>query len=85
MLLPIFLQKNILQGMSLFYGTTDVPVLDFWWHLPRVLKPGWIPHLHASAPVYNGFFRFTSGTTTADLLTGSQAFFNPHTCIYKHL
>ena len=24
-----------------FYGTTDTPILDFWWRLPWVSKPGW--------------------------------------------
>ena len=28
---------------SFFFGTTDTPVLDFWWCLPWVSKPGWIP------------------------------------------
>ena len=26
-------------------GFTDTPVLDFWWHLPWVSKPGWINSL----------------------------------------
>ena len=29
--------------MNPFCGATDTPVLDFWWHLPWVSKPGWIP------------------------------------------
>ena len=28
-----------------FCGATDTPVLDFWWHMPWVSKPGWIPLL----------------------------------------
>ena len=31
--------------MSPFRGATDTPVLDFWWCLPWVSKPGWIPCL----------------------------------------
>ena len=31
------------------------------------------PHLCASSPACNGFFRFTSGVTAADLLTASMA------------
>ena len=31
--------------MSPFCGATDTPVLDFWWCLPWVSKPGWIPRL----------------------------------------
>ena len=30
---------------SPFLGATDTPVLDFWWHLPWVSKPGSIPFL----------------------------------------
>ena len=30
-----------------FCGTTDIPVLDFWWCLPWVSKPGWIPCMHS--------------------------------------
>ena len=57
--------------MSNFCGATDTPVLDFWWHLPWVSKPGWIPCFCASSPAHNGFLRFTSGPTPADLLTVS--------------
>ena len=34
---------KIFGGHKSFFGTTDTPVLDFWWHLPWVVKPGWIP------------------------------------------
>ena len=37
-----FLERN-LEDISPVYGVTDTPVLVFWWHLPWVLKPGWIP------------------------------------------
>ena len=33
------------DDMSHFSGATDTPVLDFWWHLPWVSKPEWIPSL----------------------------------------
>ena len=59
--------------MNPFCGASDTPVLDFWWHLPWVSKPGWIPHLHALLPVCNEFLRFTSGATPADLLVANMA------------
>ena len=59
--------------MNLFCGDTITPVLDFWWRRPGVSKPGWIPHLHAFLPACNGFFRFTSGATPADILTASMS------------
>ena len=37
-----------------------------------VSKPGWISRLPASSPARNGFLRFTSGVTPADLLTASM-------------
>ena len=48
------------------------PVLDFYWRLPWSSKSWWIPCLHASLPVCNGFSRFTS--------------FDSRTCarLYKH-
>ena len=64
--------KKILEDMSPFRGTTDTPVLDFWWRLPWVSMPGWIPCLHALSPAHNGFPRFTSGATPADPLTASM-------------
>ena len=30
-----------LEDISPFYGSTDTPVLDFWWRLPWVSKPWW--------------------------------------------
>ena len=59
--------------MSPFCDATDTPHLDFCWCRPWVSKSGWIPCLHASSPVFNGFIRFTSGATPADLLTASIA------------
>ena len=34
---------KFLEDTSAFYGVTDTPVLDFWWRLPWVSKPVWIP------------------------------------------
>ena len=36
---------KFLEDISPFRGATDTPILDFWWRLPRVSKPGWIPSL----------------------------------------
>ena len=38
----------ILEDISPFCGATDIAVLDFWWRLPRVSKPGWISRLLAN-------------------------------------
>ena len=59
--------------MEVFCGATDTPVFDFWWHLPWVSKPGWIPCLCAPSPVWDKFIKFTSGATPADLLAASMA------------
>ena len=45
---------KLLEDMSIFCGATDIPVLDFWWRLPWVSEPGWIPRLRASSPTHNG-------------------------------
>ena len=65
-----------------FYGAIDAPIFDFWWYLPWVSKPRWIPHFCALSPACNVFFRFTSGATSADLLVSSMVVesFEPHTC-----
>ena len=43
---------------------------DRWYPRVRIFgdKAQWIPHLHVLFPVCNGFIRFTSGATPADLL-----------------
>ena len=38
------------EDISPFRGDIDTPVLDFWWRLPWVSKPGWIPCLRALSP-----------------------------------
>ena len=62
-----FLEKQY-NFFRIFLGT-DTPVLDFWWRLTWVSKPGQILCLHTSLPLCNGILRFTSGATPADLLT----------------
>ena len=47
-------------------------VLDFWWRLPWVSEPGWIPHLCAFSPACYGFLRFT-WSNTADVLMSIAA------------
>ena len=42
--------KNFLKDVSPFRGAINTSVLDFWWRLPWVSKPGWISHLHAFLP-----------------------------------
>ena len=37
--------KKCFEDISPFCEATDTPVLDFWWHLPWVSKPGLIPSL----------------------------------------
>ena len=46
-----------------FRGVTP---LGFWWCLPWVWNPGWIPRLYDSSLVRNGFLKFTSSATLAD-------------------
>ena len=52
--------SKFLKDISPFCGATDAPVLDFWWCLPWISKPGWISSLAYFSPKCNGFFRFTS-------------------------
>ena len=52
-------------GHKFFLWTIRIPVLDCWWHLPYILKPG--------SPLLNGFLGFTSGATSVDLLIASTA------------
>ena len=54
-----------LEDISPFCGTTGTSVLDFWWYLPWVSKPGWIPFWWAYC---NRFHRFTFGVTPTQLL-----------------
>ena len=72
-LVSSFFCKIFWKTQVLFCGATDIPVLNFWWCLPWVSKSGWIPHLYAFLPACNGFLRFTSGATPANLLMASMA------------
>ena len=69
-----------------FYGSTDTPVLDFWWCLLWVSKPeraalftlgGGICDVHS--------LRFTSGAIPTNLLTASMAAsrYSPHACFSR--
>ena len=40
-----FFFKIFLEDISPFCGATDIPVLDLWWHLHWVSKPGWVHSL----------------------------------------
>ena len=62
----ILLKQNF-EDISPFCRATDTPVLDFWWCLLWVSKPGLILHLRATSPVYNRILTFTSGAIPADL------------------
>ena len=65
--------KKKLGDIGPFCGATDTLVLDLWWRLLWDSKPGWIPCFAYLLPVHNGFLRFTSGGTPADLLAASMA------------
>ena len=58
-----FFQKNILEDISPFCGTTDTPILDFWWCLSwsTGVDPSlacfitcmhWIPQIHLWCDTY---------------------------------
>ena len=69
----LFFFLKFLEDMSPFCGATDTPVLDFWWCLSWVSKPGLIPRLRALSPVCHEFLRFTSGATPADCIEVGMA------------
>ena len=50
--LSISLFLKFLYDTSTFCGATDTPVLNFWWRLLWVSKPGWISRLHASPQIH---------------------------------
>ena len=64
---------KLLEDIRPFRGATDTPILDFWWCLLWVSRPGWIPSLCASSPVHSEFLRFTSGVTPANCIEVSMA------------
>ena len=52
------------------------PLISLFWTLVRIAlgkKPGWIPGLLLFSSMYDGFIRFTSGATPADVLIASIA------------
>ena len=61
-------------------------IMDFWWCLPWVPKPGRISHLHTLLPVCNAFLRFTSGAKPDDLLMASivAELFLIHVLVHIH-
>ena len=65
-----FFFLNFLEDISPFRGATDTLVLDFWWRLLWVSKPGWIPFACFLACI---ILRFTSGATPADCIEVSMA------------
>ena len=65
---------KFLKDTSPFCGAIDTPALDFWWRVPWVSKPGWIPTCVLPHMGVIGFLRFTSGATPADLLVAGIAF-----------
>ena len=66
----IFFFENFLEHISPFRGATYAPVLDFWWRLPWVSKPGWVSFACFLACVT---LRFTSGVIPADCVEVSMS------------
>ena len=65
------------------------PLISLFWtsgDVCTVLRShGGFPPLHGSLPIYNGFFGFTSGATSADRLAASMmAEFFIHVHVYEH-
>ena len=75
---------NFCRTSVSFLMAPDPPVLDFWFRLLWVSKPGWIPSLFASLPACDVFLRFTSGATPADLLVAKPFLFDSRTCKLSH-
>ena len=57
--LEMYLCSIFFKIYESFFGATDTPVLNFWWRLPWVSKPSWIPSLRALSPRIN-FTMFNS-------------------------
>ena len=62
---------KIFGGHMSFLWATDTPVLDFWWRLPWVSKPGW-SHLRAFLPA-----RYSSSPLVRHLPTSWQPALRP--------
>ena len=61
-----------MEDISLFAGLL-IPSFGLLVTSALISKPGWIPRLHAPSLACNGFLRFTSGATPAELLRTSMA------------
>ena len=59
-----------MEDICTFHGAIDNPVFDFWWRLPWVSKPGWIPFACFLACV---ILRFTSSVTPTECIQVSMA------------
>ena len=71
-LILLFLWKKFLEDINPFSGATDSP---FWASgniCPGLQSQGGFPCLGALSPGCNGFLRFRSGVTPADLLVASM-------------
>ena len=58
--------EKILKDISPFGGTTDAPVLDFWWRLPLGFKARGGSLTCVFSPACNEFLRFTSSATPVE-------------------
>ena len=64
-------------------GATGTPVLDFWWRLPWVSKPGWT-RLHAFLPArYSSDSPLVRHMPTSWRPTWQPSHFDPHTCSHQ--
>ena len=56
-----------------YFGVTGTPILDFWWHLLWVSKPGWVlPYSHCGGECNVQSLRSTSGATRCQSFDGWQ-------------
>ena len=74
-LLICFTSVKILERINRFCGATDIPVLDFWWCLPRLSKPGWMPSL-ASFNICTGW--------TLQIMIYIKFYFVVFVCVKRH-
>ena len=86
-----YIFSKLLEAIGSFRGATDTPLLDFWWHLSWVSKPGWIPfcvHSHLCDPQIPLVWHLLTGVTPADCIEVSMAAvpFWTTTCrsVHKH-
>ena len=71
-----------------FYGATDTPVLDFWWHFLWVSKPEWASLFALGGGIHTWhtfpeIHLWCDTCRTLDVQHGSRSF-SPHT-IFKRL